>query len=60
MLFNEVKEMVRAYLHGEDSGTYDAVNKYLRSIYTDKEQLALRLISSQVLFFHTILPSSCL
>jgi len=40
MLFNEVKEMVRAYLHGEDSGTYDAVNKYLTSIYTDKEQLA--------------------
>ncbi len=40
MLFNEVKGLVQAYLQGEDSGTYDAVNKYLTSIYTDKERLA--------------------
>jgi len=40
MLFDELKEMVRTYLQGEDSGTYDAVNKYLTSIYADKERLA--------------------
>lgn len=40
MLFDKVKEMVQAYLQGEDSGTYDVVNQYLNSIYTDKERLA--------------------
>jgi hypothetical protein len=40
MLFDKVKEIVQTYLQGEDSGTYDVVNKYLTSIYADKERLA--------------------